>query len=200
MEFDQDFLISARKPIVYDDELVYGLAVNVVTTIETTKDLDNTKDILGLFIDKKHKPNIMSPLLLVPLPDSQLLTLSQEELKTSTYTFTFYKDVYKTSMKPEGFEQEVPYVDTVAIEEEEFYQILSNDLHFNHSENSPCRSIWEAEGYLILKVKHFSEATGYLLEFEINEFIEKNNITEFDVSYSVDDSDEHNALVKFIKT
>lgn len=89
MEFDQDFLISARKPIVYDDELVYGLAVNVVTTIETTKDLDNTKDILGLFIDKKHKNNIMSPLLLVPLPDSQLLTLSQDELKTSTYTFTF---------------------------------------------------------------------------------------------------------------
>lgn len=141
MKFEQEFLISARKPIVFNGEFVYALSVVVVTTIETTRSLDNEEELWGLFIDEEYQPNEMSPLLLAPLPESQLMILSEEELNNSSHTFKFYKDVYKDSMKPKGLERELPYCDTVAIEQREFYKILNNDLHFNHKANNPCRSI-----------------------------------------------------------
>lgn len=141
MEFEQEFLISARKPIVFNGEYIYALSVLVVTSIETSRPLDNEEELWGLFIDREYKPNEMCPLLLAPLPESQLLSLSEEELKQSSQTFKFYKDVYRDNMKPKGLEKELPFCDTVAIEQSEFYKILNNDLHFNHKENTPCRSI-----------------------------------------------------------
>jgi len=139
-EFKQEFLIKARKPLMDGDNLLYNLSVVVTTFIETRKPLDVNEELWGLFIDKEYAPNDEKPLLLVPMPDSQLVILNDEETNNIKYSMEFYKDIHHSNMQPQGLQEEVPYVDTIPIEKDEFYRILSNDLHFNHEGNLPCAS------------------------------------------------------------
>lgn len=140
IEFKQEFLIKARKPLMDKDNLLYNLSVIVTTSIETRKPLDNTENLWGLFIDNKYEPNDMKPLLLVPMPDSQLTILNDEENKNIKFSMEFYKDVMRADDKTQGFQQEPLDVETIKIEKDEFYKFLNNDLHFMHEDNLPCQS------------------------------------------------------------
>lgn len=139
-KFEQEFLIKSRKPLMDGEEVLYNLSVVVTTSIETRKPLDLDEDLWGLFIDKEYEPNDMRPLLLVPMPDSQLMILNDEEMNNINYSMKYYKDIYRSNMQPQGLQEEIPYVDTEPIEKEEFYKILDNDMHFIHKENLPCQS------------------------------------------------------------
>ncbi|MDW4023692.1 hypothetical protein QI305_12250 [Staphylococcus saprophyticus] len=139
-KFQQEFLIKSRKPLMDGDNLLYNLSVVVTTSIDTRKPLELDEDLWGLFIDKEYEPNDMKPLLLVPIPDSQLMLLNEEEKRNIKYSMEFYKDIYHSDMKPQGLQEELPYVSTVEIDKEEFYKIINNDLHFIHEANLPCQS------------------------------------------------------------
>lgn len=137
--YRQLFIITARKPLVYNNDTVYGLSIVVNTKI--SKMLKETEwYIWDLFIDDEFKPNDLSPLLLMPSQESVLLNLEERDLNDITYSIEFYKDVYQDDIAMDGFRDELPLTKTIAIDKKEFYELLNNQLHFQHQDNLPCQT------------------------------------------------------------
>ncbi|ECO3476020.1 hypothetical protein FX738_08660 [Campylobacter jejuni] len=137
--YRQLFIITARKPLVYNNDTVYGLSIVVNTKInKILKEVE--KYIWDLFIDDEFKPNDLSPLLLVPSQESVLLKLEERDLNDITYSIEFYKDVYQDHIAMNELNGEVPLTKTVAIDKKEFYELLNNQLHFQYQDNLPCQT------------------------------------------------------------
>lgn len=137
--YRQLFVIQARKPLVYNNDTVYGLSIVVNTRInKTLKEYE--KYLWDLFIDDEFKPNDLSPLLLVPSQESALLNLNEKGFKNISYSIEFYKDVYQDSITMNDFNDEIPLTKSVSIEKMEFYELLNNQLHFKHQDNLPCKA------------------------------------------------------------
>ncbi|HEK6547133.1 hypothetical protein [Staphylococcus capitis] len=137
--YSQLFIITARKPLVYNNDTVYGLSIVVNTKInKILKEVE--KYIWDLFIDDEFKPNDLSPLLLVPSQESVLLKLEERDLNDITYSIEFYKDVYQDHIAMNELNGEVPLTKTVAIDKKEFYELLNNQLHFQYQDNLPCQT------------------------------------------------------------
>lgn len=137
--YRQLFIIKARKPLVYNNDTVYGLSIVVNTKInKMLKEAE--KYIWDLFIDGEFKPNHLSPLLLVPTQESVLLNLEERELNDITYSIEFYKDVYQDHIAMDGLRDEVPLTKTITIDKTEFYELLNNQLHFQYQDNLPCQT------------------------------------------------------------
>lgn len=139
-KFEQEFIIKARKPIMDGNNVLYGLHLVVTTSIETRKPLDLNEKLWGLFIDKDYRPNELSPLLFVEMPDSQLILLNKEETKNIKRDMKFYKDIQIDDKEQLEMQEFITDNELVRIQQDEFYKILNNDLHFIHEENSPCKS------------------------------------------------------------
>lgn len=139
-KFEQEFIIKARKPIMDGNNVLYGLHLVVTTSIETRKPLDLNEKLWGLFIDKDYRPNELSPLLFVEMPDSQLILLNKEETKNIKRDMKFYKDIQIDDKEQLEMQEFITDNDLVRIQQDEFYKILNNDLHFIHEENLPCKS------------------------------------------------------------
>ena len=137
--YRQLFVIQARKPLVYNNDTVYGLSIVVNTRInKTLKEYE--KYLWDLFIDDEFKPNDLSPLLLVPSQESALLNLKEKDFKDIAYSIEFYKDVYQDSITMNDFNDKIPLTKSVSIEKMEFYELLNNQLHFKHQDNLPCKT------------------------------------------------------------
>lgn len=137
--YSQLFIITARKPLVYNNDTVYGLSIVVNTKInKILKEVE--KYIWDLFIDDEFKPNDLSPLLLVPSQESVLLKLEERDLNDITYSIEFYKDVYQDHIAMNELNREAPLTKTVAIDKKEFYELLNNQLHFQYQDNLPCQT------------------------------------------------------------
>lgn len=140
-KFEQSFFIESRKPIMNGNELLYGLSITITTMIETNKLLEEDTDLWGLFIDRKVQPNDMSPLLMVPIPESELIYLNDEEKRKMKYHMKFYKEVDCSNIEMGYSSNENQYMEPIEIEKDEFYRILNNDMHFMHEKNKPCIQI-----------------------------------------------------------
>lgn len=137
--YSQLFIITARKPLVYNNDTVYGLSIVVNTKInKILKEVE--KYIWDLFIDDEFKPNDLSPLLLVPSQESILLKLEERDLNDITYSIEFYKDVYQDDIAMDRVRDELPLTKTIAIDKKEFFELLNNQLHFQHQDNLPCQT------------------------------------------------------------
>lgn len=126
--FEQHFLIKSKKPLMNNDGVINSLTLTLNTTIDTPIPLDEDEDLFGLFIDREYKPNVLEPLLLIPIPNTKAELLSDEVFKERRHTFKYYKNI------------DVSYgsVQSIEISKKEFYNIVENDLHFLHKENQPC--------------------------------------------------------------
>jgi len=130
-KFEQEFVIKARKPIVDKNEKIDCLFLNVTSYIDTRKPLEKEELLWGLFIDSKYEPNPMKPLLLVGIPNSQLMFLNTEETNNIKREMKYYKNVQQSDSDEVG---------KIEIDKDEFYQFVKNDLHFMHEGNSPCQT------------------------------------------------------------
>lgn len=126
--FEQQFLIKSKKPLTNKDGIINSLTLTLNTTIDTLIPLDEDEDLFGLFIDREYKPNVLEPLLLIPMPNTKAEILSQAAFKERRHTFKYYKNI----------DVSYGHVQSVEIDKEEFYSIVGNDLHFLHKDNQPC--------------------------------------------------------------
>lgn len=127
-KFEQHFLIKSKKPLTDKDGIINSLTLTLNTTIDTLIPLDENEDLYGLFIDREYKPNVLEPLLLIPIPNTKVDILPDDMLKERRFTFKYYKNV----------DVSYGHVQSIEIEKDEFYSIVENDLHFLHKENQPC--------------------------------------------------------------
>lgn len=141
--FEQTFIIQSIKPIIHESDYIYSLTVKVNTLIDTPVPLDETEDLWGLFLDKDYRPNAWRPLLLVPIPGTQLEWLTRQAREEKKFIFTYYKDVKSSSSMNSSHSIYDCEFETLTIDKKEFYSILDNDLHFIHEKNLPCVQLRE---------------------------------------------------------
>lgn len=126
--FEQHFLIKSKKPLTDKDGIINSLTLTLNTTIETPIPLDEDEDLFGLFVDREYKPNVLEPLLLIPIPNTRAELLRDEVFKERRHTFKYYKNI----------DVSYGHVQSIEIDKKEFYSIVENDLHFLHKDNQPC--------------------------------------------------------------
>lgn len=141
MKYEQYFMIFPRKPIYLDDKEVLGLGVLIESELLNVPAMTDEGKLWSLYLDYDYtSEKDIHPLLF--LPSQYFIDLINDNNGLGIqYYLSFEVDVYREKINVEKLNDDIPYCDTLPIDDSTFFELLRNELHFNDEGNMPCEEI-----------------------------------------------------------
>ncbi|MEB5648624.1 hypothetical protein [Mammaliicoccus sciuri] len=141
MKHKQYFTISPQKPIYKGGHIIYRLGVIIESELTNASIITEEMKLWSLYLDYAYTSEKDTyPLFLLPSQDLLDIIDKNKDIDIK-YNLSFEQIVYREKINVKGINGDTSYCDTLPIDDSTFFELLSNELHFNDEVNMPCEEI-----------------------------------------------------------